>query len=52
MQQKYVASVARSTSVLAWQLWEAEGDFYHKYSLLQILRTFGVYICTVLSLLL
>jgi len=52
MQQKYVATVAGSACVLAWQLWEAKGDFYHKYSLLQILRTVGAYICTVVLTLL
>jgi len=27
-----VATVAVSASVLAWQLWEAKGDLYHKYT--------------------
>jgi len=47
-QQKYEASVSGSACKLAWQQWKARGDFYHKYSLLQILRAFGMYICTVL----
>jgi len=50
MQQKYVVTMAVSACVLAWQLWEAEGDFYLKYSLLQIPCAFGTYICIVVTM--
>ena len=32
---------------LSWQRWKTGGDYYHKYSLLQILHAFSAYICTV-----
>jgi len=43
-QQKYAASIAGLACELAWQLWKAGGDFYYKYSLLQILPSARTYV--------